>query len=36
VVGLIWLGVGALVLIGLYAAGRRPTLRDTAAVKEPV
>jgi amino acid transporter len=36
VVGLIWLGVGALVLIGLYAAGRRPTLHDTAAMKEPV
>ena len=36
VVGLIWLGVGALVLIGLYAAGRRPTLHDTAAVEEPV
>jgi amino acid transporter len=36
VVGLIWLGVGALVLIGLYAAGRRPTLHDAAAVREPV
>jgi hypothetical protein len=25
-VGLIWLGVGAIVLTGLYVAGRRPVL----------
>ncbi|GAA3126383.1 APC family permease [Streptosporangium carneum] len=29
-VGLVWLGVGALVLLGLYVAGRRPTLRSFA------
>ncbi|MFB4290923.1 APC family permease [Nonomuraea sp. ATR24] len=32
-VGLVWLGVGAVVLAILYAMGRRPTLRDS--VKEP-
>ncbi|MGA8114677.1 MAG: APC family permease [Actinocatenispora sp.] len=35
VLGIVWLGVGALVLIGLYAAGRRPTLPD-ALPEEPV
>ena len=28
-VGLVWLGVGLVVLIGLYASGRRPTLPGT-------
>ena len=36
-VGLVWLGVGLVVLIGLYASGRRPTLpgATTPAVTTP-
>lgn len=33
-VGLIWLGLGIVVLIGLYAAGNRPTLSTTAPAPE--
>ncbi|MFI6299804.1 APC family permease [Nonomuraea sp. NPDC050790] len=36
VVGLIWLGVGAVVLGALYLLGRPPSLRPTPLVKEPV
>jgi amino acid transporter len=35
-VGLIWLGVGLLVLLGLYAAGRGPTLPRTGVVKRSI
>lgn len=36
VTGFVWTGVGLAVLLGMYAAGRRPALRDGAVAKEPV
>ncbi|MDR8407268.1 APC family permease [Nonomuraea sp. 3-1Str] len=36
VTGFVWLGVGAIILAGMYVAGRRPTVQGLAAPRERV